>query len=171
MISLTRYFYRRCIQIDNKAFVDAVIESITYLLFHKATKSVYTILKPLSTNSHCIRSISLNELKMEMKESNFQEQVKMARRLRKIHEPRLALIQMATLERSIACVIKSERNGSDYTESLHDYGLVEMIIQPVWQLSTAAGLVSTDELLAGLIYALVMAHWHYEDGKFLLEIV
>jgi hypothetical protein len=56
----------------------------------------------------------------------------MARRLRKIHEPRLALIQMATLERSIACVIKSERNGSDYTESLHDYGLVEMIIQPVW---------------------------------------
>lgn len=46
-ISVTRFFYRRCIMVDNKTFVDAVIEAITHILFCSNETQVYTLLEKI----------------------------------------------------------------------------------------------------------------------------
>ena len=57
--------------------------------------------------------------------------------------------------------------------ALYGFWSVAVLSRAVSQYLThpAVGIPTHLSLLAGLIYALVMAHWHYEDGKFLLEIV
>lgn len=46
-IGIVRFFYRRCIPIDNKVFIDAVIESITYILFTTNDAAIYNLLMML----------------------------------------------------------------------------------------------------------------------------
>ena len=46
-LAVLRYFYRRCIHLDNKTFIDAIVESVTHLLFTSNDNAVFLLLKRL----------------------------------------------------------------------------------------------------------------------------
>lgn len=53
-----------------------------------------------------------------------------------------------------------------------EFDLVQLLTLPEWRLATSSGIVSTDELLAGMIYVLLKAKSYFNnEGEFMLKLI
>ena len=71
-ISLTRFFYKKSLSLDSKPFIDAIIESLTYILFTAHKSALYELLRKLYKSDESnltlkiasVSDIKLSDLKL-----------------------------------------------------------------------------------------------------------
>lgn len=119
------------------AFIDAVVESLTHLLFTCNKGRVYKLLRSVlqqqpSSLKHeqvsFLLGIKPADLKLDIQETDglFAQQIKLSKDLFAVRDPRLLLLKLKQLTLSIAYQINSIRGKSDFIQQ-PDYDLIELL--------------------------------------------